>query len=165
MRLFARAGNAILQPALKLNRRLILKCGAQFDPLARRKIPWPLHLSDGGRRREFLRVNFRLKHFNSQHQVKPNEIGQHIAVPMMSGDGSGNHLLLATARPKNCVPILLSELINENALGPPIAFAERVHCIDLSEIMRQPAREVDIGNAMPLGCQLREDGLGVGFDS
>jgi hypothetical protein len=33
MRLFARVGNAILQPALKLNRRLILKCGAHFDPI------------------------------------------------------------------------------------------------------------------------------------
>jgi hypothetical protein len=39
VRLFARVDNAVLQPALKLNRRLILKRGAQFDPLARRKIP------------------------------------------------------------------------------------------------------------------------------
>jgi hypothetical protein len=84
---------------------------------------------------------------------------------MMSSDRSIDHFLLATARPKNYVPILLSELINENALGPPIPFTERVHCIDLSEIMRQPTQEVDSRKSMPFRCKLREDGLGVRFNS
>ena len=99
---------------------------------------------------------------------------------MMSRNRSIDRFLLATARPKDRVAILLSELINENALGPSIAFAERVYCIDLSQITRRPPREVDSVNGMPFRCQLRsyllidsldealarrEDGLGVGFNS
>ena len=84
---------------------------------------------------------------------------------MMSSDRSIDHFLLATARPKDCVTILHGQLISQNALGPPIPFAERMHRIDLSEIMRQPTREVDSRKSMPFRCKLREHSLGVGFNS